>query len=736
MVKKVAFMLYLIITVVLASATVIEHSKGTEFVQTTIYGAWWFYAIWGAMTLFAATYALRSRLIRNLPVFMLHGSFVVMLLGAITTALTAQRGAIYIERGGTTRCYTDDSMQEIALPFSVSLSDFKIEYYSGTKAAADYLSHLIFESDEAQRYETTVSMNNIASYKGYRFYQSGYDAWGSRLAVSRDVYGIPITYSGYLLMALSLVLMLISPRGAFRRLLNSPILRKAAFLAILSISSFAAQGATNTHPRTLSKEEIELLKDIQVVHNDRVMPLTTLAHDFTLKLLGKTKYKGASEGQFFWGWLLFPTEWEGEDIFEVPLSEKQRFLELRRISNYSEFFTEKGLYKLNHYIRFTDQKSQPALYKELMKLNEKVQLVAMLRSGAMLKIFPYRDSEGHITWYSPIDELPEEMDRGQALFIKNSSEMLLASAASPNMDEFELIATKIVKYQQRFGEESLVPSYKVRAEQWYYALSITKILYRFNLALGILGVILLILFSRRPKVEKTVVRLLKCSMIHAVCLLALSIGLKWYITDRMPLANGYDTMIFLGWCVAAITLYMSRSSSLFTAMGTLLVGFTMLVATIGGMNPQITPLMPVLNSPYLTTHVCFIMLAYTLFAFTFINGVLATTIARNNRDLMERLTIYSRIFLLLGISFLAVGIFIGAVWANVSWGRYWAWDPKEVWALITMMLYAIPLHGRSIKLLSKPIVFHLYLMVVFASVLMTYFGVNFILGGMHSYINS
>ncbi len=736
MVKKIAFVFYLIVTVVLASATVIEHNEGTDFVQNNIYGAWWFYAIWGAMTLFASMYIIRTKLYRELPTFMLHCSFVVMLLGAITTALTAESGALYIERGATKNSYMDENMQDIPLPFSVTLSDFKVEYYSGTKAAADYVSYLTLESKDGEKRETIVSMNNIASYNGYRFYQSGYDAWGSKLAVSRDVYGIPITYSGYILMALSLILMLLSPHGAFRRLLRSPILRKTGLATLLSISSSAIYGAEALHPRTLSETQIELLKDIQVVHNDRVMPLTTLAHDFTLKLVGNTKYKDAREEQFFWGWMLFPTEWEREEIFEVPLSEKQRFLELREVSNYADFFTDKGLYKLNHYIRFTDKETQPALYKELMKLNERVQLVAMLRSGAMLKIFPYRDSEGHITWYSPSDELPEDMDKGQALFIKNSAEMLLSAAASHNRGEFELIVSKIIGYQQKYGEESLIPDYKVRAEQWYYALSFTKILYRFNLAMGILGVILLILFAGRSKVEKTVVRLLKCSMIHAICLLALSIGLKWYITGRMPLVNGYDTMIFLGWCVAAITLYISRTSSLFTAMGTLLVGFTMLVATIGGMNPQITPLMPVLNSPYLTTHVCFIMLSYTLFAFTFINGVLSVTVAQKDKELLQRLTIYSRIFLMLGISFLAVGIFIGAVWANVSWGRYWAWDPKEVWALITMMLYAVPLHSRTIKVFGRPMVFHLYLMIVFASVLMTYFGVNYILGGMHSYANS
>ncbi len=732
MVKKIAFYLYSIITVVLASATVIEKIEGIDYAHQNIYGAWWFWVLWGVMTLFALIHILRYKLYRAPSTFTLHLSFILMLIGAITTALTAESGAIYLESDITKNSYIGENNQSVELPFEITLTDFEVKYYSGTKAEADYISYLEFKDKSGKITKAEVSMNNIASHQGYRFYQSEYDMWGSQLSVSRDIYGIPITYSGYALMALSLLLMLILPRGPLRKLLRSPLLRKGAMMLLFTCAS--TQLFASESPRTLSAEQIESLKKIQVVHNERVMPLTTLAHDFTLKLVGDTEYKDASSEQFFWGWLLFPTEWENDKIFEVPQSEKSDFLNLRAESSYRDFFTDRDVYKLNHYIRNTDKKTQTARYKALMQLNEKVQLTAAVRSGAMLKIFPHSDSLGHITWYSPVDELPEDMEEGQALFIQNSVDMLLSSLSNPV--EFEYVVSKIEGYQQKYGAESLLPERKVKAEQWYYSLSITKILYRFNLLLGMLGVIALVVFAKRPKVEKFIVRTLKCSMIHSVCFLALYIGLKWYITGRIPLINGFDTMIFLGWCVSAITLYVSRTSPLFTAMGTLLVGFTMLVATIGGMNPQITPLMPVLNSPYLTTHVCFIMLAYTLLAFTFINGILAVTVGRKDSDMMQRLTLFSRIFLMLGLAFLSVGIFIGAVWANVSWGRYWAWDPKEVWALITMMLYALPLHSRSIKLFSNSRSFHIFLIFAFLAVLMTYFGVNYILGGMHSYANA
>ncbi|MFI3288028.1 MAG: cytochrome c biogenesis protein CcsA [Rikenellaceae bacterium] len=732
MIKKIAFTLYVIITVVLISATVFEKFEGTTAVHDSIYSAWWFYSLWGAMTLFALWHIVRGRLFRVKSVFMVHISFVVILLGALASALTAQRGMIYLNFDEPQSSFTSDSGDEVSMPFSVTLVNFEIEYYSGTKAVANYISDVEFSEREGVMQKANISMNNIARYRGYRFYQSEYDKWGSILSVNYDPYGIPLTYGGYFLLALSLVWMFVDRRGAFRRLLRGAM---TSLVVVIATGCGAASSDGDKIPQTLSESQIESLSKLQVVYNDRVMPLSTLAHDFTLKLVGSTKYKSGSSEQFFWGWLLFPTEWENEAIFEVPLSEKQEFLQLREYSSYADFFTDKKVYKLNHYIRNTEQKTQPALYKELNKLNEKVQLVAMLRSGAMAKLFPYRDTTGHITWYSPVDELPSEMDRGQALFIEKSFDLLLSAYGSGNLAEFEEIASKIYNYQRKYGEESLLSDEKFVAEEYYYWLPVTKIIYRWSLLLGIVGVIVLVIFGSRVKVERWALRMMRIWMIHCICFLTLYVGLKWYITGRMPLVNGYDTMVFLGWAIAVLNYTMRRVSALLMAMGTTLVGFTMLVASIGGMNPQITPLMPVLNSPLLSSHVCTIMLGYALFAFTFTNAILALTLGRKDKELLRRFTSYSRLFLVIAVAFLAVGIFIGAMWANVSWGRYWAWDPKEVWALITMLVYALPLHTNSLKIFRSPRFFHIYLLIAFLSVIMTYFGVNYILGGMHSYVN-
>ena len=739
MIKKISFILFSLICLLLAATTIIEKFQGTQYVQSYIYGSWWFYLLWAALVGVSLIYITKLKLYKRLSVFLLHMSFVCILIGALVTALTATRGSIYLTLGEKTNVFISEEGEEIQLPFEILLDSFDVKYYTGTKAPADYISHVSF-IDGGSRISTNISMNNIGKYRAYRFYQSDYDQWGSHLSINKDVYGIPLTYGSYILLALSLIFMLTDPKGAFRKLLNSPLLKNVSMTIVLllltfgSANSLIASPVESNLPRTLTKEQAKCFDNLQIVFNERIMPLSTVARNFTLKLVGDDEYKGLNYKQFFFSWLLFPSEWENEPLFEVPLSKKQEFLRLKQISAYSDFFTDKNVYKLNHYIKNTDRKTQPALYKELGQLNEKVQLVAMLRSGAMMKIFPIRDSLNQLQWYSPVSDLPLPEEEGQSIFVKKSFELLLHSYSEGNTQEFKEIAKKIESYQKKFGEESLLSERKMKAEHLYSAIPVTTIFYRLNLTLGLIALIILVLSRNNRKTAKTVSIVLNSILILNIVVLSLYIGLKWYIIGRVPLINGYDTMIFLGCSVAIITFLMRKTLILFSAMGTMLVGFTMLVATIGGLNPQITPLIPVLNSPFLTTHVCFIMLSYALFAFTFINGILALTVGRSDSVLMERITLFSRIFLILAISFLAVGIFIGAVWANVSWGRYWAWDPKEVWALITLIVYCLPLHSKSLKFFNNNKIFHIYLICSIAVVLMTYFGVNLILGGMHSYV--
>ena len=730
--RNIAFCFIIVIIIVLVAITFIEKFEGTDYVQKNLYSTLWFYALWGGLALTASVYIIKQKLYLNKPSFLLHISLVVILIGALTTAITSRKGFIELTVGVAQNEYINIENEIVSLPFDIVLKDFNIQKHAGTAAAADYLSIVEIKEKNLEPIIFTVSMNKIGRYRGYRFYQTDFENDNCLLTINKDVYGIPITYTGYILLLISFILLLSDPKGSFRRLLKHPLLNKTVLLVLFSFP-FTTQASL----KTLNIEQANQYKSVQVEFRNRIMPLNTLAHDFILKLCEDTEYKGYSAEQFFLGWLLFPSEWEKEPLFEVPLSKHQRFLLLNEVSSYKQFFTDRGVYKMRHYLRNVDPKTEPALYKELLKLDEKIRLVAMLRSGAMLKIFPI-ETNSEIKWFSPIDSLPASVTKGQELFIKQSVDILLAAVVSGDEKSVDMVNTKIKNYQKKYAGKSLIRENKLKAEIYYNSLNITNILYRINLTWGILTLLLIILFSEKSKVLSRILWMGKVSLYHSLGFLITFIALRSYINGYISMVNGFDTMIFLALSIVLLTIIFRKKLIFITSLGLLFSGFALLVASLGLLNPQFTPLMPVLNSPLLSLHVSTIMLSYALFAFTFINALLAFTIGRgrNKHKMLETLTLFSRMLLYPALISLGIGIFIGAIWANVSWGRYWAWDPKETWALISFMIYALALHDKSLPIMRNKIFFHAYMVLGFIAILFTYFGVNFILGGMHSYVNN
>ncbi len=317
-----------------------------------------------------------------------------------------------------------------------------------------------------------------------------------------------------------------------------------------------------------------------------------------------------------------------------------------------------------------------------------------------------------------------------AIFALTANNPLSArSIPTINEEKAEKLARMPIIYNDRVVE---VSESRISAEILYNNLPFAKILFMANLTMGLLT-FLLMMMPRRTAFY-VLLRIATCLLWLSFLFLCFGYGLRWFIGGRIPLGNGYETMLFLALSIMAFTLLMHRRFTYLIPFGFLLSGFTLLVAWLGEMNPQITPLMPVLKSPLLSTHVSVIMMSYALLAFMVLNGIMALIQShRGNHQQVEQLTLLSRLMLYPAVFFLAAGIFLGAAWANVSWGKYWSWDPKEVWALITMMIYAVPFHHESLHFLRQPKWFHLYLILAFFTVLMTYFGVNYFLGGMHSY---
>lgn len=734
--KYIAFSAAALIVVVLMVATVVEKFYGTEFAYHNIYTSPWMVALWLLMAHFAFFYAVRKQLHKKTATFLLHISFLVILFGAYLTHQFGEQGRVHLRKGESTDTFLNTDGGALRFPFSVELREFELQYYNGTFAPMDYVSHIAIVDGES-RVEGNVSMNNILSYRNYRLYQAGYDKDGEgvTLAVSHDPWGIGVTYGGYLMLLFSMLAFFFERRSHFRTLLRHPALRRgvAAVVAIVAMTMPSRVSAAEKLPSVLPRDVAEEFCEMAVYHNDRICPLETLAKDFTTKLYGKPTYRGLSAEQVFTGWFFFYDDWKREPMIKIKGGEVQQLLGIEgKYARLTDFASVEG-YKLEAALRGEDVENR----RNVEAANEKFNLVSMHCTGNILKIFPYSDDEGVVTWYSLADKLPAEMPYDQWLFIGRSMNLVAERIMHKRYDEVVSLIEKICLYQEREAGDKMPPSWRMKAERVYNRANINRPLAMACMALGIVLFLLYCLNGTlREGRGKWLNLALGAGLVAILAYLTLQIALRWMVSGYVPLSNGFETMQFMAWSSALIALLVVRKFRMALPFGYLLCGFSLLVAMMGEASPRITQLMPVLQSPLLSIHVVVIMVAYSLLAFAMLNGVTAIVLRYTRADYkgeVEYLQVVSNIMLYPAIFLLAIGIFVGAVWANISWGRYWGWDPKEVWALITMLVYSAALHRESLGWFRKPMFFHTFMIVAFLTVLITYFGVNFLLGGMHSY---
>ncbi len=731
--KYLAFGSATLIVVVLMVATIVEKFCGSDFVREYIYGARPMIMLWLLLAHCTIFYLVRSGVHRRFATFMLHISFVVILFGAYTTWKWGVQGRVHLREGDEVEYFVAVDGVEHRFPFSVKLRNFELQYYEGTFAPMDYVSNIEI-LDGAERTEGVVSMNNILSYRHYRLYQSGYDkdGRGATLAVSYDPWGIGITYAGYLMLLLSMLAFFIQPNSHFRALLRHPALKRGA-VVMLMIFAVSAASAREKSLRTLPREVAAKFGELHIYYNDRICPLQTFAKDFTTKLYGKPSYRGLTAEQVVTGWFFFYDDWKQEPMIKIKGGEVQRLLGIEgAYARLTDFASAEG-YRLEAALRGEGVTSR----RNVEAANEKFNLVSMLAMGHLLNIYPYRNAEGAVVWYSMADRLPAEVPSDQRLFIGRSMNLVAEKIMTKRYDEVVSLLDKIVLYQTKEAGEGMPPSWRMEAERIYNRANFNRPLAMACMTLGILFFLIFCLSGalRRGR-GKWLNVVLAAGLVAVLLYLTLQIALRWVVSGHVPLSNGFETMQFMSWCSALIALCAMRRFRMALPFGYLLCGFTLLVAMMGEASPRITQLMPVLQSPLLSIHVVVIMIAYSLLAFAMLNGVTALILhytKRDSRAEVEYLQVVSRILLYPAVFLLAIGIFVGAVWANVSWGRYWGWDPKEVWALITMLVYSAALHSGSLSRFRQPIFFHSFMVLAFLTVLITYFGVNFLLGGMHSY---
>ena len=745
--KRTAFSLLGILLLILTIATILEKIYGTDFVNEYIYSSVPFVILWGVTAITSLLYIIKSKLHRQPVIFLLHLSLLFILAGAFTTWIYGEQGTMRVRQGEQQTSFTDSKGISHQLPFSITLNQFEIIYYKGTLAPMDFISHIsVADKDCHRQIQGKVSMNHIFSYQHYRFYQSGYseDNEGSVFSVSHDPYGIGITYAGYTLLLLSTVFFFFSPQSRFRQLLKSPLLHRS-LTVILLLFAFSLNSnflkANSPSPKVLPREVAEHFGDLYILYNNRICPLQTFARDFTIKLYGSSSYKGLTPEEVLTGWLFYYDSWKNEPIIRIKSNEARKLLEIEgnyaRLKDYISTINEYKLEKMMNHIRSGEQVTDK---RGIEEADEKFNIINLVRTGAMMKIFPCRNIAGKtLEWYSQSDQLPQDMDNDKWVFIRKSMSYVNEMIVMKKYNDACLLLEKIKKYQQKECDGLLPADNKFKAEKIYNQFDYSKSVAMACICIGLICFIYYChCMASQKRTSRKAIIILNILLWIVFTYLSAAICLRGYVSNHLPLSNGFETMQFMAWCTLLLTFLLQRKFAMLLPFGFLLCGLTLMVSMLGESNPQITQLMPVLQSPLLSIHVVVIMIAYSLLAFIMLNGVTAVILHQSQKECkeqIERLQIISQIILYPAIFLLAIGIFIGAVWANVSWGRYWGWDPKEVWALITMLVYALALHPRSLPWFHRTMFFHVFCITAFITVLITYFGVNFLLGGMHSYAN-
>lgn len=576
------------------------------------------------------------RLFRNIPSLTLHASLVLILMGALATFFFGERGEAVVSPGSTVRVFTLEDGEARPLPAEISLDSFSVQYYPGSVAPRDYVSHLRIRGERYQ-----LSVNKIVEIDGYRLHQSAYRQGGvSVVGVNHDPIGITLTYAGYVLFGIGGILVLANPRGRFRGLLRS----LASVLLLTALPAGAVNG--------VSEEQAADLGRRQVLYNGRVAPLSTVATEFALKVTGRRSFRGASAERLMLSTMVYPEDWRSVEMIQVKSRRLREKLGLGAYTSVDKLITPQGQYRLR-----TIYGVDETLDRDILELDEKVEILMKLTDG---------------TLFSPLPE------------------------GTPRLSDA-----------------------RVSAEIFYNRTPLSTIYFA---SLFTVGLLLLVLWNRRLKTW-VIYSLIGVSLLPGVALFAL----RWVVSGTVPMTSGPEALLAVSLTLALISLLIIRRQRILGSLAVVMAGCMALVAHLGLKNPAITPLMPVLQSPWLGVHVSLVMMAYALLGFTAVIGCAMLV----RPAAAERLKRMALVLLYPGVILLGAGIWTGAVWANVAWGRYWAWDPKETWALITFLLYAAALHP-SLRFIQPPRRFALYLLLGLASILMTYVGVNY-LPSLHAY---
>ena len=686
------------------------------------------------------------------------------------------------------------------LPFSITLRDFQLERYPGSKSPSSYASEITVTDTERKTQEPfRIFMNNILNYRGYRFFQSSYDEdeQGTILSVSHDYWGTFITYAGYLMLVLGMIWTLFNKHSRFHSLLqlskeiqtkrqNARKMGNVALLVGLLFISAATQAQTVTKEQHLKQVGRLLIQD---VHQGRIEPFSTFASDVFRKISKKTSYKDATSVEVLLGMMSNPSYWQNEPIIKVSNDKLEK--ELGGVNGYVSFnqlfdFENGNAYKMAEKVNAVYKKEQSMrdkYDKEVLNVDERINISYEVYSGVLPALLPVAGMPD-AKWTTVAGEMetaacPDQQGMGassgmpsqmgasgmpttknmpveMAAAIKRQSmpnpvkKQLLhpylsavqESAKTGNWQPAQTVLVAIRNYQQANGGGHLPSETKIGLEGFYNDWQIFGKLAKIYALLGFVLLILhlLYIFATGSRLANL---LEKSQYVYWLLFMVYTagLGLRWYISEHAPWSNGYESMIFVGWATALSGLLFSRRSPVTLAITSVLSGIILFVAGMSWMNPEITPLVPVLKSYWLIVHVAVITSSYGFLAMAALLGILnLILITARSKVRTERLGesiieigYIIELAMMVGLMLLTAGCFIGAVWANESWGRYWGWDPKETWALVSIVTYTAILHLRNVPAANNRFVLSSLSVLGFSTIIMTFFGVNYYLSGMHSY---
>ena len=667
---------------------------------------------------------------------------------------------MHIREGETVSSMMRDEgagMGNASLPFSVTLDDFRLQRYPGSHSPMSYESDLVIKKGDEAPVQATVRMNKVIDIDGYRLFQSSFDPdeQGTILSVSYDRPGMQLTYIGYFLLFAGFVLTLFSKKSRFGRLRrelgemkkNMPY----CVLFLLALSGVAGGQTVHAQQPCVSSQHAGKFGSLVVLNpNGRLEPVNSYTSAILRKLYGADKLNGINSDQFFLNLLSFPDEWGAYPFIKVDNKELlQRFGRSGKYIAWEDVFDSEGNYILTDEVN--DIYAKPAserkrMDSDLLKLDESVNIVYRIMQHQLLPLFPdENDAQGK--WYSAGDELNVFQGK-DSLFVSKIMDWYIYELGngvrSGNWEEADKIVGMMNIFQQAKSKTPAIDNQRVKAELLYNQLNL---FFWCRLAYLILGGILLFIACGEIiadfKWGKKVCGILIALLVIAFLAHTSGVLLRWYISGRAPWANAYESMICTSWMLVGGGLLFARRFRILPALAGLLGGIMLFVAGLNHLNPEITPLVPVLQSYWLMSHVAIIMIGYVFFALCALTGlfnlILMSLLSATNRVKLQfrirEFTLLNEMAMILGLFFMTAGTFLGAIWANVSWGRYWGWDPKETWALISIVVYALVLHIRFIPLLKGKTTwcFNLLSVVAILSVIMTWFGVNYYLSGLHSY---